>query len=959
MFCPELLCKRRFCNKTYLRSWLDLMTVQFSFIKIGAVSREIDTDALFEKYDIEEIREIEKKTRQDIERKKEDLRVMVGERYRELIEAADTISEMKTCAQNVVHSINHIQDLCLELKQTFQAKTFSSLSTKAKLDVQGKPDENQFYNLATQIKLLMDMPEKIWSAIDVGQYLQATQLFLLARHAYNSLQLGSHHATKVHSWFPVLGRQWAAISHFRGTILQTCRHMLTDISVSDDMTAKCLAAVILLDDTTPRQVFSEFLLARSTSINQLFQSDSTVSVKTQICAVVKTIVTTIHQVYSIFYEGNNTQIASNLLMKILSDVTNKGDDGRSPCSLQPRHFRGIILTKPETSLSAKYLTKKMYDFRPELHRDAVAIDILSLQDNSLRWIDKCKDSVKSGLGQLLGFINTVKALASIRNEVWLVLKEDDNMQTWQIVCQQVVKRPINIWYEFFRVHFMDRTKSLVQVHFDSALSLCNQQVDGVLKEMITIEARATENEHNLAKYIWTEGLHDMPSNMAWISIGSKTLLDGGGLMMKARAYTPAVQGLSRVFDNKIKILLDDSTHYLKAPEEGSTDVGPFDCASDHNDIKSFIEDACENCVKKLIEQLREQLSESEKQLDVSVADPGTCRLIIDRVLLLARFCIGLCELSPNLQQCMMSSSDKPVERPIKKVRGQQKSTENPKWVAMKDQLVQFGHEAYNLWTTYMAKILIREFRSYLLDNGNKSLLRNCTKWDDIVIEEETEGGEKVNSTIQVPMQLSDGIIESYEELLNSSDTKQLTQNRALQLIFDLKVFMNILPRKDDKEGNRVYQQRGQKAIERLESLVDPFDLDVFSPYIQQRLVKQSQRSNILYGSLTSLDHHISYMYGGGKQSSVHQEQHNVLALTTSGSRFPLLPLSIQNRTMMSHPVIQSPKALSKGSPLISPTLEPSSPPPMLSSQHHNIEESSSSFFGQMSTIWFSNVGKNK
>ena len=44
-----------------------------------------------------------------------------------------------------------------------------------------------------------------------------------------------------------------------------------------------------------------------TSINQLFQSDSTVSVKTQICAVVKTIVTTIHQVYSIFYEGNNTQ----------------------------------------------------------------------------------------------------------------------------------------------------------------------------------------------------------------------------------------------------------------------------------------------------------------------------------------------------------------------------------------------------------------------------------------------------------------------------------------------------------------------------------------------------------------------------------------------------------------------------------------------------------------------------
>lgn len=57
-----------------------------------AVIREMDTSAMFETYPIAEIRDIEKKTRQDIERKKEDLRQMVGERYRDLIEAADTIT---------------------------------------------------------------------------------------------------------------------------------------------------------------------------------------------------------------------------------------------------------------------------------------------------------------------------------------------------------------------------------------------------------------------------------------------------------------------------------------------------------------------------------------------------------------------------------------------------------------------------------------------------------------------------------------------------------------------------------------------------------------------------------------------------------------------------------------------------------------------------------------------------
>ena len=39
---------------------------------------EMDTNVLFEKFTIAEIQGIEKKTRSDIEKKKEDLRLMVG-----------------------------------------------------------------------------------------------------------------------------------------------------------------------------------------------------------------------------------------------------------------------------------------------------------------------------------------------------------------------------------------------------------------------------------------------------------------------------------------------------------------------------------------------------------------------------------------------------------------------------------------------------------------------------------------------------------------------------------------------------------------------------------------------------------------------------------------------------------------------------------------------------------------
>ncbi|GFO40997.1 conserved oligomeric Golgi complex subunit 1-like [Plakobranchus ocellatus] len=66
-------------------------------------SNESNATILFEKHTVEKIRHLEKETRLDIEKKKEDLRVMVGERYRDLIEAADTITDMKTSAENVSH----------------------------------------------------------------------------------------------------------------------------------------------------------------------------------------------------------------------------------------------------------------------------------------------------------------------------------------------------------------------------------------------------------------------------------------------------------------------------------------------------------------------------------------------------------------------------------------------------------------------------------------------------------------------------------------------------------------------------------------------------------------------------------------------------------------------------------------------------------------------------------------
>lgn len=80
-----------------------------------------DPAALFETHGAEEIRGLERQVRAEIEHKKEELRQMVGERYRDLIEAADTIGEMRRCAEGLVDAVQATDQYCARLRQAGSA----------------------------------------------------------------------------------------------------------------------------------------------------------------------------------------------------------------------------------------------------------------------------------------------------------------------------------------------------------------------------------------------------------------------------------------------------------------------------------------------------------------------------------------------------------------------------------------------------------------------------------------------------------------------------------------------------------------------------------------------------------------------------------------------------------------------------------------------------------------------
>ncbi|OPL21106.1 hypothetical protein AM593_10524, partial [Mytilus galloprovincialis] len=276
-----------------------------------------------------------------------------------------------------------------------------------------------------------------------------------------------------------------------------------------------------------------------------------------------------------------------------------------------------------------------------------------------------------------------------------------------------------------------------------------------------------------------------------------------------------------------------------------------------------------------------------------------------------------------------------------------------------------------IWVDHLSDVVLKEFRGGLVTDQNCHIVTNCTRWDEVDIQEETEDGKKIKSKISVPMQpswyvqglvftlcqeinrvgghavtrsilqklvnkVSDEMKDNYLEIIHNSKNPKtkgyvpLPQQRALQLLFDVRFVLSIFPRKEDSKENKLYQQRMHQIIEGLEEKIDPFDLDVFTPYIQSHLLKQAQRSAgpaegllpvweflaalkthwwpsavVLYGLVTNIDR--LSMYGGGRTTSSQQEQHNVLPLTVCQNRFTLLPLSTQpSRSSLPQPVLKQP-----------------------------------------------------
>ncbi|KAG8129239.1 hypothetical protein E2320_016048 [Naja naja] len=575
-------------------------------------------ESLFEKHTTAELRGVERQLRAGIEGKREELRQMVGERYRDLIEAADTIAEMRVSAEHLLEAVRGLQ------QRRARGRTAGPAAS-------------------SQREAGREIPEKIWSAMESSQYLSATRLYLLCCHLRGLLQLDSSgtHYSPILACFPILARQVAAASHFRSTILQESKSLLKCRTVSDHAVAEALCSAMLLEDSSPRQALADFLLARKSAIQQLLnQPHHDAGIKAQICSLVELLVTTLYQAHALFY---------NLPEGTPSDPS----------------LPWLSMLKEETKLSTsfKYLPPSVTEFQPTLRTLAHPISQDCLRDTLQKWISMCNEDIKSGITDLLVYVKSLKGLARIRDAVWELLTSESMSQNWETVCHRLLDKPISFWEDLLHQLFLDRLQTLTKEGFDDISSSSGELLLLTVQELEAKFDSSNQSKHilfecNMASFLWSENPNDLPPDAAWISVANRSQFTKSGLSMKAQAYSPSVQSFCSALDSKLKARLEDLLSYLPSSSSSSEDPSyghyknsAFDRFADASIVEELLRSQCIRCLDDLLGCVRKKLDRAQEVLQGctdSLHNPQ-----INTILFMARLCRSLGELCPHLKQCIL------------------------------------------------------------------------------------------------------------------------------------------------------------------------------------------------------------------------------------------------------------------------------------------------------------------
>lgn len=761
---------------------------------------KLDVDALFKQYSIKEVQALDVQIKNEIEKKKEDLRIMVYNRYRDLIDAADGIHVMKSRSKRIETVLN---DLLTVSERIFNDKDNSMFADQERQRAIEKAKRINKYVLAVIIKILQNTPTKIWYHLDNNEFLKAAKQYLIAQNAHACIDIEKALKSQENfvSYVQYANDLWKSIALLSSTIIGKARSILLHTRPSSVMTTigsqmsqlspfvssitliDAIACIYLLESssTSLRSLFDNYLSTRNKIICSVVDNETlgTIecsfviersNVKDRVVESLRTFVYTIRHLYDLFSSPSSTSSSStnkNGTIESNNSVSYEALISDGSFTIESLKDDGIVLSKiPSYLKSIKF-------------KDVEGVRKLDQEYVSLRcsqWLSTCLDMLKKRIESALKYAVSLKSLSLIKEAVTQFensLSNNNNnynQPDWIHVCQTLFNRRLDIWSQLVAPFYYSQSKFIIETSFKTTHENFMRNLTETVHHSKVFDCRTADKMHSteidLNSYLWpldvfNQTNENLTTENTTTPGHQKKQIDffpstSGGASrpltnlrsissrqlyttLKQYSTTPSVQKLCKQFDDDLGKLISD-IEFGSIDQVASSDNNDNDAAMKSGHLKDNMSSFSENISGSLLEFVNNLSSTMTNKND----DDTMVR--IRKILFVCRLAHALPYTCPNLRACFATLNDKPPRMVD--------STASPVLNKITKSLKQSIDKNLSdeLWSKLMEKIVgvIRKGTKVWIDSlcnelsrthlSKSTLLiflcRELTAWDEIEIEDE-------------------------------------------------------------------------------------------------------------------------------------------------------------------------------------------------------------------------------
>ncbi|KAL6575049.1 hypothetical protein OROMI_012334 [Orobanche minor] len=588
----------------------------------GGVPWNQDAESLFRMKPISEIRAVEATTRKQIQAKSEELRQLVGNRYRDLIDSADSIVIMKSSCESISANITAIHHAILH--------SLSSPDVPRSPHVPSNPVGTRIYGIACRVKYLVDTPENIWGCLDESMFLESSARYIRAKHVHFNL-LNCKDDKNVLSNFPLLQHQWQIVEGFKVQISQRSRERLLDQNSNHGIVAyaDALAAIAITDELEPKQVLNLFIDSRKSIISQRLSAcsrDDSSEVISVFCDVLKIIQITICQVGELF-------------LQVLNDM--------------PLFYKTILDTPPASQLfggvpNPDEEVKLWNMFKDKLESNMVLLGRDFVSKTCSDWLRNCGKEITSKISEKY-LIDVVGSGSELSLAEKLIRETIDSKQVlegslewlksvfgseielpWKRTRELVLGEDSDIWDDIFEDAFVQRMKGIIDFQFDELRRVVN--VAESVRSIANLPGDPTDSEDYLNRFQSSGGVWFMKPNGKKVGSvpGTKSHQpqENDSLICLSTYFSPEVSRIKDDVDSCCRNVLEDLLSFLESPNAPRR----------LRDLAPYVQNKCSESLSAILIQIKDELEHLYRDLGKEHKDmsPLSSAILVERALFIGR-----------------------------------------------------------------------------------------------------------------------------------------------------------------------------------------------------------------------------------------------------------------------------------------------------------------------------------